>query len=172
MRPSSFNAFTMNENYGNNRRPADAYLVTSFILLGIMQLINILLSSCILFVILPHRCNRTISNILTANSSLAVLIFSLAMAVQLAVGIAKDSKENQAVCNYLSYLTSLAAGATCYSYLTRAVSQYFFTILHRRHLLTVRVHYYLVSLTWLLSALMPLVLRFSGKLTASCERNA
>jgi hypothetical protein len=148
----------------NSRVPSATYLHTSFVLLGLMQLFNIVLTSLLTLTIVLHRPFRTLSNLLTANSSAAIFSYSVLFIGQLL--LAKDSKDSrkEPTCIILSYLTATSADAICYSYLVTAISQYFFNIRHRnRYLLTFRVHFSMIIASWLISCLLPLFLYVEGR---------
>ncbi|CAF1514288.1 unnamed protein product [Adineta steineri] len=74
------------------------------------------------------------------------------------------------MCIFLTYFTSIATNAICYSYLVTAISQYFFNILYRRkYLLTFRMHWFIIFLSWFISFLLPLLLYLQGALRYSSE---
>ncbi|CAF1030005.1 unnamed protein product [Adineta steineri] len=135
-----------------------------------MQLISILLSSILILIIAFHRTLRTIPNLLTVNSSLAIFIYALILIAQLIAGLQSINKEKEDMCIFLSYFTAVAADAICYSYLVTAISQYFFNILYRRkYLLTFRTHWIIICISWFISCLLPLLLCFPNILQYSSE---
>lgn len=148
----------------NTCEPSIIYLRTSLALLGIMQMVNIIISTILILTIILHRILHTVLNLLIANSSLAVFIYSVAIIAQLIVGLQPRDKGKEDLCIFLSYYTSIAADAICYSYLVTAISQYFFNISYRRrYLLTFRTHWFIILLSWLISCLLPLFLYFAGQ---------
>ncbi len=148
----------------STREPSIIYLRTSFALLGIMQMINIVLSSTLILTIVRHRTLHTILNLLTANSSFAIFIYAIAIIAQLIVGLQPRDKGKEDLCIFLSFYTSIAADAICYSYLVTAISQYFFNNLYRRrYLLTFRIHWFIILLSWSISCLLPLFLYLPGE---------
>ena len=152
----------MNSSEGN-REPSTVYLTISFVLLGIMQAVSIVCSSILIVTIGLHRQLRTIPNLLTANSSVAIWIYAWLMIAQIIIGFQPIYVMRGSVCLLLSYLTCIAADAICYSYLVTAISQYFFNILYRRkYLLTFSVHWFIILLSWCISCLLPLLLYFQG----------
>ncbi|CAF1114421.1 unnamed protein product [Adineta steineri] len=135
-----------------------------------MQLISILLSSILILIIAFHRTLRTIPNLLTVNSILAIFMYALILIAQLIAGLQSINKEKEDICIFLSYFTAVAADAICYSYLVTAISQYFFNILYRRkYLLTFRTHWTIIFISWFISCLVPLLLRFPSKYTSLRE---
>jgi hypothetical protein len=147
----------------NTREPSIIYLKISFILLGIMQLISIILSSILIITIILHRNLRTIPNLLTANSSFAILFYALTIIAQLIVGLGSKNRGKESSCIFLSYITCIGADVICYSYLVTAISQFFFNILYRRkYLLTFHIHWIIILLSWCISSLLPLLLYFPG----------
>jgi hypothetical protein len=148
----------------SSREPLSNCLKISFLLLGIIQVINSILSCLLILTIILHRPLRTISNLLKVNSSFAIFIYSLVFLAQLIVGLQSTQDRNEGLCIFLSYFTVTGADAICYSYLATAISQYFFSILFRRKcLLTFRTHYLIIFLSWCISCLVPLVLYFSSE---------
>ncbi|UJR07655.1 hypothetical protein I4U23_011943 [Adineta vaga] len=105
------------------------------------------------------------------NSSCAIFTYSIVLIAQLIIGLIPRDKSNEYVCIILSYFTSIAADAICYSYLVTAISQFFFNILyHQRYLLTFRVHWFIIFLSWCISSLLPLLLYFSGMYRTSSHQ--
>jgi hypothetical protein len=132
----------------SSREPSIISLKISFLLLGIMQMMNILLSSILLFTIILHRTLRTVPNLLTANFSFALLIYAITIIAQLIVGLQSRDQVEEDLCIFLSFVTMIGTDAICYSYLVTAISQYFFNILYRRkYLLTFRIHWLIILLS-------------------------
>lgn len=145
----------------NTRESSIIYLNISFILLGIMQLISMTLSSILIITIILHRTLRTIPNLLIANSSFAILFYALTMIGQLVAGLEPKNRGKESSCIFLSYITCIGADIICYSYLVTAISQFFFNILYRRkYLLTFRIYWIIILLSWCISSLLPLLLYF------------
>jgi len=62
----------------------------------------------------------------------------------------------------VSCFTSRGENAICYSYLVTAISQYFFNILYRRkYLVTFRIHWLIIFVSWSMSVFLPLLLYLS-----------
>lgn len=151
-------------NSESNREPSHIYLSISFTLLGMMQIISIGLSSILTLTISFHRHLRTVPNLLTANSSIAIFLFAWFMIAQMIIGFQPIHSRKGSLCILLSYLTCIATDAICYSYLVTAISQYFFNILYRRkYLLTFSIHEFIIFLSWSISCLLPLFLYLQGK---------
>ena len=147
-----------------DRGPSLVLLQTSFILLGLMQIYNLGLTSVLIFTIVIHRRLRTIPNLLTSNSSAAIFFYSSVFIGQIIVSQQSDQNRREDLCIFLSYSTVSAAGAICYSYLVTATSQLFFNVLfRRRYLLTFSMHWLIIALSWIVSALLPLTLYLSGE---------
>jgi hypothetical protein len=135
-----------------------------------MQIINILLSSILILTIIFHHTLHTVPNLLTANSSFTINIYAWIIIVQIIVGLKSRDTVEDSLCIFLSYFTSIAANAICYSYLVTAISQYFFNILyHRQYLLTFRVHWFIIILSWCISFFLPLFLYIPGALQYAPE---
>ena len=153
----------MNTNE-DGRRPSPLLLRTSFILLALMQIFNLSLTSALILTLLVHRRLRTIPNLLTGNSSVAIFFYSSMFIGQLIVSEQSEDSRREGWCILLAYCTVAAASAVCYSYLVTGTSQLFFNVLfRRRYLLTLPVHWATIALSWLISALLPLTLYLSGK---------
>jgi hypothetical protein len=147
-----------------SREPSTIYLKTSFLLLGMMQIISIVLSSILILTIILRRTLHTIPHLLTANSSFGIFIYAVVIIAQLIVGSHGNDTGKEGLCIFLSYFTSIAADGICYSYLVTALSQYLFNILfRRRYLLTFRIHWYIILLSWFISCLLPLFLYLPGE---------
>jgi hypothetical protein len=117
-----------------------------------------------------HRTLHTVPNLLTANSSFTILFYALIIIVQIIVGLKSKHQIENSLCVFLSFSTSIAANAICYSYLVTAISQYFFNILYsRKYLLTFRVHWFIILLSWCISIFLPLFLYIPGALQYSPE---
>ena len=156
--------FEMNNTILLHREPSSFYLHTSFLLIGIMQIINIFVCMTLILTIILNRTLWTIPNLLTMNSSFAILIYTIVIIIQLIVGMARSNTNHRYVCLILSYFTSIATDAICYSYLVTAVSQFFYNILyHQKYLLTFRMHWLIIFISWCISILLPLLLYLSGK---------
>ena len=157
----------MNASF-NSREPSSTYVHTIFVLQGISLALNILLSGLLILVIVIHRRLRTICNLLTVNSSVAISFYSLIFIGQLIVGLHEYDEQKKSLCIGLSYLTLIGVNAICYSYLVTGTSQYFFNILYRhKYLLTFSMHYLLISISWALSSVLPLLLYTSGQCTSA-----
>jgi hypothetical protein len=147
------------------RKPSSVYLTTSFLLLGIMQMIaSILLNAILILTMTLYRNLRTIANLLTVNSSFTIFIYAIALIAQLIVGLQPRHKRTEDLCIFVSYFTSRGENAICYSYLVTAISQYFFNILYRRkYLVTFRIHWLIIFVSWSMSVFLPLLLYLSGE---------
>ena len=117
----------------SNREPSSNYLSISFSLLAIMQVISITLSSVFLLTISLHRHLCTVSNLLTANSSVAVFIFA-----QMIIGFQPIYPRKGRACILLSYLTCV------------------------QYLLIFPVHEFIILLSWCISCLLLLFLYLQG----------
>jgi hypothetical protein len=154
---------TMNASY-NSREPSSTYVHTVFVLQGISLTLNILLSNLLILAIVIHHRLRTICNLLTVNSSVAISFYSSIFIGQLIVGLQVYDDQKRSLCIGLSYLTLVGVNAICYSYLVTGTSQYFFNILYRhKYLLTFSMHYLLIIISWSLSSVLPLLLSSSGQ---------
>ncbi|CAF1079763.1 unnamed protein product [Rotaria sordida] len=115
-----------------------------------MQIISIILSLILILTIIFHRTLHTIPNLLTANSSLAIFIYAFVVIIQIIVGLQSKDKGKED--------------------LFTAISQYFFNILYRRkYLLTFRIHWLIIIISWCISCFLPLFLYLSGALQYSSE---
>ena len=159
----SRNRDTMNTSF-NSREPSSTYLHIVFVLEGISLTFNIFLSSLLVLTIIIHPRLRTICNLLTINSSVAISFYSLIFICQVILGLQEYNHQHRSLCIGFSYTTLVGVNAICYSYLVTGTSQYFFNVLYRhKYLLTFSMHYLMIFVSWSLSSVSPLLLYASGQ---------
>ena len=133
-----------------------------FTIIGILFIFTTLITAIFSFLTLTTlvyywnpQC-RSISNVLTCNSSVAFIVLDLSIIIQIPNLFESDqSKENSIsnlFCRFRAYLFLFGCAVKIFSYLIHAISRYFIIILYRRRsLLTFRTNLFLIMISWIVS---------------------
>jgi hypothetical protein len=136
-----------------------------FIIIGIIFIIILLIatffSSTIVIIIICnwHSHCRSVSNLLTVNSCIAFLVFSITVSIQVPYLFQSNEKENDdrytTFCRIRAYLFLFTCVTKVLSYFIQAVSRYFITILYKhKQLLTYRVNVIMIILNWIVGLII------------------
>lgn len=146
-----------------DRSPNDVFVKTSRLILTLNSIYNLLLTSLLSITILKVKNYRTVFNVLTVNSCLGIVFYSVTLLLQLAILEYFNGSVSDHLCQSLAYVNLIGVNIICYSYLVTAISQYLFNNhYNRKYLLTVRIHLFIISMSWIVCSLLPLVALQSG----------
>jgi len=135
----------------------DLFFKINFSISIIASIFGLILSIITIFTISFERQLHSVTNLLTCNTSLAVglyLIFSLIASIY---GLNEKWSLNQPACQFRAYIFVVSCTALLYSHSIHAISRLFFVIFHKyRYLLTWRIHWILVIISWVLGIFLPI----------------
>ncbi|CAF3083114.1 unnamed protein product [Rotaria sp. Silwood2] len=106
-------------------------------------------------IIASHRACRTVTNLLTCNTSFMIANFLLNNLLGALYGFRTDWAENQPLCFLKAVWGTMSSAGICYSYVLQAMSRLFFAVFYKhKFLLTFRMHWYMIALNWIISILL------------------
>lgn len=130
------------------------------ILLGICSSITIFFSLAVLIILRRHwrtQC-RSIVNLLTSNSCIALIIFVITSSIQipsLIQHLSDGTPPNSILCQMYACLSTFGTTVEVYSFFIQAISRFFMTILYKhRYLLTYRTNWMLIIISWIMSGIV------------------
>jgi hypothetical protein len=136
-----------------------------FTIIGILYtffaFITILFSLTVIIIIVYYwriKC-RSIPNLLTAHSSLALLFYAITFLTQIPFVFQSDplhpDQMETTFCRVRAFLNTYATLVKAYSYLVMAVSCFFITILYKhRILLSYRTNFIIIVISWICSGII------------------
>lgn len=134
------------------------FYIISATLLSLLSFITILFTVAAIITIRLHWHTkyRSVANLVTCNSSAALLFYAISISIQIPLIAQADPVlwygANPLICRFFAFLMVFATSVKTYSYMVQAVMQYFITILHqRRSLQTLRSTWLLILASWLVS---------------------
>ena len=111
----------------------------------------------LIIVILDRNC-RTITNLLTCNSSVATILYYILNLISVIYGLRDDWAYHQPACAFRAYCYTTLCAAICYSYSIQAVSRLYFTVLFKyKYLQSWYIHWTMIIISWLISILIPII---------------
>lgn len=130
------------------------------ILLGICFSITIFFSVTVLIILRRHwrtQC-RSIVNLLTCNSCVALIFFVMTSSIQipsLIQHLYDNLPPNSILCQIYACLATFGTAIEVYSFFIQAISRFCITILNKhKFLLTYRTNWMLIILSWIMSAIV------------------
>lgn len=108
-------------------------------------------------VIISHRQCRTINNMMLCNIAATTILYSILQIISAGFALQKDCLTYQPACFFRAYLYNAVCTAVCVSYTIQSISRLFFTLFYKhRRLLTWRIHWYLISITYVATFILPI----------------
>ena len=130
------------------------------ILLGICSSITIFFSLTVLIILRRHwrtQC-RSIVNLLTCNSCVALIFFVITSSIQipsLIQHLSEDIPPSSILCQIYAFLSTFGTTVEVYSFFIQAISRFFMTILYKhKYLLTYRTNWMLIIISWMMSGIV------------------
>ena len=148
--------------------PGQMFYIITTTLFSLLSLITIIFTVTAIVTIRSHWHTkfRSVANLLTCNSSAALLFYAISISIQIPL-IAQANPlvwygANSIICRFFAFLVVCATSVKTYSYMVQAVTQYFITILHqRRSLQTLRSTWSMIITSWLVSVVIAVGLLIS-----------
>lgn len=137
------------------------FLIINATLFTLFALITIVFALAVIVTILLHWRSQfqSVANLLTCNSSLALIFYAVAISIQIPSIIERDpepsSMQEILVCKTRAFLITYATAVKTYSYLVHAISRFSMTVLHQhRYLHTFRATGLMIVASWLVSGII------------------
>ncbi|CAF1218114.1 unnamed protein product [Adineta ricciae] len=107
-----------------------------------------------LIIIITHRKCRTITNLITSNTIVLSMIYSIFQLNSDFHGLQSNWLTNQPACFFRAYCYTAVCISVPTSYVVQAISRLFFSVFYKhKSLLTYRTHIYLIILNYLIAIL-------------------
>lgn len=139
--------------------PSNLFFEINFTLSIIASIIGFTFSCTTLFIVIVHRQCHTINNLLTCNTCVAVIFYSIIVLQSSIYGFREDWTLNAPHCQFRAYCFNVAIAATCHSKSLHAISRLFSAVFYKyKFLLTWRTHFSMIIINWILcfvSCLLP-----------------
>ncbi len=139
------------------------FFVIMAVLFAFFYLI-ILIFSLLIIIIIERKCQcQSIINLLTCNSCVNLLIYSISSSIQFPLFIQSNSLHleniNRLSCIIFACLSTFGRTLLSYSSVIQAISRFFIIVLDKhRILVTIRVNWMMIIINWIGSAIIAGVL--------------
>ncbi|UJR29748.1 hypothetical protein I4U23_017296 [Adineta vaga] len=118
------------------------------------SIISLLFGLLMLLIILLNNQCHTITNMITSNTIILTMIYSIVQLSTDIYGIQDTWFIHQPLCIFRSYCYTVVCISVPISYLIQSISRLFFSIFYKhKYLLTYRTHIYLIILNYLIALL-------------------
>ncbi|CAF3243317.1 unnamed protein product [Rotaria sp. Silwood2] len=106
-----------------------------------------------------HSQRWSIVNLLTCNSCISLLVYTISFCIQLPSFIQHTSpnleNKNTFACKIIACFGTFGATILSYSSMVQAISRFFITVLHKnRILLTFRINWMMIIISWIMSGVI------------------
>ena len=143
---------------GQLSMPSDLYFLISFTLAIFASLVSLVFGTLTILIVILHRPSRTINNLLTCNTCVAVIFYSVVVIIGAIYGFRLEWTVNAPHCALRAYCFNVAIAATCHSKSLHALSRLFSAVFYKHQALsTWRTHSLLIAGNWLLCCLICLL---------------
>ena len=110
-----------------------------------------------ILVVIFHRQCRTINNVMMCNIATATLVYAILQIISAGFALQSEWFTYQPACFLRAYLYNASCTAVCVSYTVQSISRLFFTLFYKhRLLLTWRMHWFLISITYVAMMILPI----------------
>lgn len=134
---------------------SDLFYIINFSISIIFSFLALLFAFTTVFVVCINRQRHTISNLLTCDTALAIILFYINNLISIGYSFRHNWNDYQPGCILRGYIFVTSCTALCYSYLIQAISRLFFTIFYKnKKLQTKRIHYLMIFINWILAFLI------------------
>jgi hypothetical protein len=135
----------------------DQFLIFNHALIISLGTIGLLFAITFLLLLLIHRQSRSVTYLLTANVILASCSYYIIVIYNHTNALFYQTLSPKS-CVIVSYLMLSAAASISYSLMLQSLSRLFFIVFYRyKHLLSFKIHFFLLLCVWLISfTLVPL----------------
>ena len=138
--------------------PSDLFFLISFALVIFASLVGLVFGVITILIVALHRHSRTINNLLTCNTCVAVVFYSIVVIISSSYGFRLDWTLTAPHCTLRAYLFNVAIAATCHSKALHALSRLFSAVFYKHQFLsTWRTHYLMMVGNWILCCLICLL---------------
>lgn len=136
----------------------DLLFKVNFTVSIVAAVIGFIFSWITLLLVIFHRQCHTITNLLTCNTCVAVIFYSIVVTIGSVYGFREEWALNAPHCSLRAYCFNVAIAATCHSKSLHAISRLFSAVFYKyKVLLTWRTHFLMIIGNWLLCFLSCLV---------------
>ena len=145
---------------------SDMFYIVNFSFSILISIVGMIGSISIVAIFATHRPLRTVTNLLTCNTSMTILIYFINILISSIYGFHEDWALEQPMCVVRAYFILVSCTCLSYSYALQAMGRFFFTVLHKhKYLATYRVHSILIVLNWTIGIASPILpIFFEGAL--------
>ena len=137
---------------------SDIFYIVNFSFSILISIVGMIVSISMISIVATHRPLRTVTNLLTCNTSMTVLVYFISILIPSVYGFREDWASKQPLCIFRAYCSLASCACLCYSYALQAMGRFFSTVLYKhKFLVTYRVQVCLILLNWTLGVVLPIV---------------
>lgn len=138
---------------------SDSFYTINFIILIITSIICLIFALLFIIIVIIDVQHHTITNLLSCNTTVAIICYTITELLSYIFGLRGDWLYHQPLCIVRAYCTYAFSSVICYSYLIQAISRLCLIVFNKyKHLQTYRVHWILITVSWLIGMSIPLVM--------------
>jgi hypothetical protein len=131
------------------------FYIINFSYAILISSLSSVISITTILIVYKNRQFRTFNNVLTCNTCIAALFYSMVTIATSIYGFREDWALNAPLCSFRAFCYNVGVASICHSKSMHAISRLFFSVYYKHHcLLTWRCHHILIGLTWIISIIV------------------
>lgn len=133
----------------------EMFYITNFSISILISMVGIIVSVSMISIVATHRPLRTVTNLLTCNTSVIVLGYFINILIPSVYGFREDWASKQPLCIFRAYCSLASCACLCYSCALQAIGRFFLTVFYKhKFLVTYRVQVCLIVSNWTLGVVL------------------